>query len=93
MNIFDSLKKYADGWTPKGARGFNTNELSSIKSAEVVQSQYGYSVCFYLVSGGQSYIPLSRDSIASVGTKVDVAKARLLTLGKEGEDDIVRVEI
>lgn len=93
MNIFDSLKKYADGWTPKGSRAFNEQELSSIRSAEVVQSQYGYSVCFFFVGGGQSYIPLSRDSVASLGTKVDVSQAKLLTLSKEGENDIVRVEI
>jgi hypothetical protein len=45
-------------------------------------------------SGCQTYIPLSRDSSATEGDRVDLAKAKILTLVKEGTDEkIDRVEI
>lgn len=92
MNIFASLQKYATRYEVKNTRSFDAEELSQISSAKVVASQYGMSVCFYMVAGGQTYVPVSRDSICHVGDVVDVTKAKILTLEKDGET-INRIEI
>ena len=93
MNIFAGLQKYATKFEVKNTRVFNQEELADVSHAKVVASQYGMSVCFFMVDGCQKYIPVSRDSIASVGDDVDITKAKLLTLAKDGEEPIVRVEI
>ena len=70
---------------------FTQEEIDAVKSASVVDSQYGLSVCFILWSGGQSYIPLDQNSTKSVGDTIDLSKAQLITLGREGDNDIMRV--
>ena len=92
MNIFSSLRTYAGKWNLKASRAFELEEIAEVKKAEVVSSQYGNSVCFFMKSGGQSYIPLSNDSTLAIGDTVDLSKAQLLTLEKDGESDIVRVK-
>lgn len=93
MNIFSSLRVYAGKWMLKASRAFSQEELDAVKSATVVASQYGNSVCFMMKSGGQTFIPLDQSSSLGVGENVDLSKAELLTLGKEGEADIHRVRI
>ena len=92
MNIFDVLPIYAEKWQVSNSRNFTAEEKSAVESATVVNSDYGLSVCFMLVSGGQTYIPLSNQSSLGVGASVDLEKAKLLTLSKRGEADINRVE-
>ena len=92
MNIFTSLMVYAGKWNLKSARSFEKEEISAVSEAEVVSSQYGNSVCFHMVGGGQTFIPLSNDSTLTVGDTVDLSKAKLLTLEKDGEYDILRVK-
>ena len=92
MNIFTSLLVYAGKWNLKSARSFEKEEISAVSKAEVVSSQYGNSVCFHMVGGGQTFIPLSNDSSLSIGETIDLSKAQLLTLGKDGESDILRVK-
>ena len=46
-----------------------------------------------MVGGGQTYIPLATDATVGVGEAIDLAKATLLTLQKEGESDINRISI
>lgn len=92
MNIFSKLQVYAGKWNLKASRSFNSEEIAAINRAEVVSSQYGNSVCFFLKEGGQTYIPLSNDSELTVGDTVDLSSASLLTLEKEGESDILRVK-
>lgn len=91
MNIFNAIKVYAGKWQVKNTRNFTQEEIDAVKSASVVDSQYGLSVCFILWSGGQSYIPLDQNSAKSVGDTVDLSKAQLITLGREGDSDIMRV--
>ena len=91
MNIFSSLRLYAGKWAVRASRVFNQEELAAISSATVVPSQYGNSVCFMMVSGGKTFIPLDQSSALGVGENVDLSKAELLTLTKEGEADIYRV--
>lgn len=91
MNIFSNLAVYAGKWSLSDARNFTEEEISAVDTAEVVSSKYGNSVCFHMKSGGMTFIPLSSESILTVGENVDLAKAELLTLSKQGEKDICRV--
>lgn len=92
MNIFSSLRKYASKWEVVSDRAFTKEEQDAVVKATVVPSQYGNSVCFMMVGGGMTFIPLSQDSNLTVGEAVDLSKARLLQLAKDGEEDIFRVD-
>ena len=74
-------------------RSFNDEEKALIARAEVVPSEYGNSVCFFMKSGGQTYIPLSNQSSLMPGDAVDIDKAKLLTLHRDGSADITRIDI
>ena len=91
MNIFSALRVYAGKWQVKNSRSFSEDEIKAVESATVVDSQYGQSVCFLMVGGGQTYIPLDQNSSKAVGDTVDLSQASLLTLSKQGEADIYRV--
>lgn len=91
-NVFASLQVYAGNWEVINSRSFSAEEIAAVRKAEVVPSQYGSSVCFYMKSGGQTYIPLSNQSNLAVGDTVDLNAAKLLTLHRDGSDDILRVE-
>lgn len=91
-NIFSSLRVYAGKWNLKSSRAFSPEEVAAVASAVVVASQYGNSVCFTMVGGGQTFIPLSQNSAKAVGDSIDLTSAKLLTLEKSGESDIFRVE-
>ena len=91
QNVFSTLTNYAGNWAVANRRDFNAEEKAAVKSASVVPSQYGSSVCFIMKSGGQTYIPVSRDSELAVGDIVDLDKVQLLTLHRDGDEDIVRV--
>ena len=94
MNIFASLKTYAGQFKVTKSRNFSAEELNLVNNAKVVLSQYGMSVCFFMTDGCQKYIPLSRDSVANEGDVVDLKKAKILTLAKEGSSETIdRIEI
>jgi len=93
MNIFDNIRHYASKWSVKSERAFTPEEIAAVDNAVVVSSEYGNSVCFFMHSGGQTFIPLSNTSTKGVGESVDLSQAKLITLEKSGEADIVRVEI
>lgn len=93
MNIFDSLKTFGGNWKVKSQRPFTEEEIAAVNSASVVASQYGSSICFLMKSGITHYIPLSNTSNLNVGDPVDISKASLLTLSREGSKDINRVAI
>jgi hypothetical protein len=92
MNIFAGLQVYGGSWQVKDSRSFNAEEIAAVKKAEVVASEYGNSVCFFMHSGGQTYIPLSNQSQLGVGDTVDLSKAKILTLHRDGNDDITRID-
>lgn len=83
---------YATKWQQTGSRNFTPEEIASVERTEVVASQYGNSVCFFMLGGGMSFIPLSKNSTVGIGESIDMNNAKLLTLSKQGEDDILRVE-
>lgn len=91
-SIFDSLRQYAGKWAVKSTRNFTEDEINSVNRAVVVSSQYGTSLCFYMKSGGMTFIPMSNTSTKGIGEEVNLHNAKLVTLGKDGESDIVRVE-
>lgn len=93
MSIFESIKVYPGKWNVKEERPFTAEEINAINEATVVASQYGNSVCFMMVGGGMTFIPLDLNSNCGVGEVIDLHKAKLLTLSKEGEKDIYRVSI
>ena len=80
MNIFASLKTYANQFNVVKRRNFSNEEIELVDNAKVVLSQYGMSVCFFMKAGFQHYIPVSRDSVVSEGDTVDLFKAEILTL-------------
>lgn len=93
MNIFSNLQVYAGKWAEKSRRNFSAEEINAVDDNVVVSSNYGLSVCFFMKSGGQTFIPLSNDATVGLGESVDLQKASLITLGKQGESDIIRVSI
>jgi len=93
MNIFSALRVYAGKWNEKEVKNFTAEEIALVDKNEVVESQYGLSVCFFMKAGGQSYIPLDQNSSAAIGDTIDLTKAQLVTLCKQGEKDIYRVRI
>jgi hypothetical protein len=94
MSIFNSLQLYAGNWQVKNSRNFTTEEQSEVLRAQVVDSGQGYglSCCFFMKAGGQVYIPMSTKSKLSAGDAVDVATCKVLTLSRQGDNDIVRIE-
>lgn len=90
--IFDSLLGYGGNWNVTASAGFTAEEQAAVKTATVVKSDYGKSVCFLMHSGVKHYIPLSTQSELTVGDSVDLSKARVLTLHRDGSDDIKRIE-
>lgn len=92
MSIFESLRLYAGKWSVKSSRAFTEDEIKAVDEAVVVASEYGNSVCFYMASGGMTFIPLSNTSTKGIGESIDLHNAKVLTLEKQGENDIVRVE-
>ena len=91
MNIFSALRVYAGKWSEKNVRDFTSDEVAAVEQAKVVESQYGFSVCFFMKSGGQSYIPLDQNSSKGLDEVIDLTKAKLVTRQRPGEDDIYRV--
>ncbi len=91
MNIFASLRVYAGKWSVKEVRDFTPEEISQVVQAVVVPSQYGNSVQFTMKGGGLTFIPLDQNSSLGVGEVIDLTKAHLTTLCKDGEPDIYRV--
>ena len=93
----DKLVEQERGLKEKTRRLFSKEEINAVARTEVVVSQYGKSVCFYLKSGKPTYIPLSQFSTLSVGDAIDMKTAKLITLGwngydsYEGYEDIYRV--
>lgn len=91
MNIFAGLR-VGHPWRVQESRYLTWDEVNSVLYAEVVPSQFWYSVCFHLNTGKCSYVPLSSNSNACAGDIVDPAEIKVLILENDG-DKIVRIEI
>jgi len=94
MGILDSLRLYRGKWEESGRSGFSASDIEAVASATVVASDFGHSVCFMLKSGGMKFMPVSNTSKPTeVGESVDLTKATVITLSREGDADIERIEI
>lgn len=92
MNIFSALKVYAGKWQVSNKRAFSDEEVNAVDTAKVVSSKYGLSVCFMMKGGGMTYIPLDQNSSLSEGDVINLKNAELITLHRDGDDDIYRVK-
>lgn len=91
MNLFSNLKVYGGKWDEKSSRKFTKDELALVIKAQVVESQYGNSCCFFMANGTTMYVPMSTDAKSEVGDIINLSKAEIVTLEKAGEKDIQRI--
>lgn len=91
MNIFSNLRVYGGKWSVKSTRRLSNEELDMVVKAQVVDSQYGNSCCFFMKSGTTTYMPMSTDASSGVGDFLDLRNLEIVTLEKDGENDILRV--
>lgn len=87
-----SIKHVAKMWRISNSRHLTNEEISAISSNRVVKSQYGLSVEFSMKKGGVTYIPLLNNML-SENAEINLQEAQILTLSKEGEKDIYRIEV
>ena len=83
-------------WTVNASRYLTKEEKNAVEKAEVVISDYGHSVCFFMKANKPNvYIPLSNDSIAEAGDAVNLDELEVLTLERKDFDDpdIIRVRV
>lgn len=93
MSIFSGLQSYAGKWNVKSVADFTPEDKALVSRATVVNSQYGLSVCFMMKAGNIHFIPVDQNCSANAGDEVNLNSAKIVTLEKQGEDDIQRVRI
>ena len=91
LKLFSNLKVYGGKWRIKNERHFTAEEKNVVFDAIIVGSQYGNSVQFNMKNGKPCYIPCSADTTLEVGDYVDLNTAIIVTMEKEGCDDINRI--
>ena len=91
MNLFSNLRVYGGKWTQKSSRKFSVEEKEMVTKAQVVESQYGNSCCFFMKNGTTMFVPMSNDAKSEVGDFINLDEAEILTLEKSGEADIQRI--
>ena len=91
MNLFSGLRVYGGKWAEKASRKFTQDELALVTKAQVVESQYGNSCCFFMANGTTMYVPMSTDAKSGVGDIVNLNEAEIVTLEKAGQKDIQRI--
>lgn len=92
MGFLDKLRTYAGSWNEASRDKLSKTEVTQVKSVEVVESQYGLSMCFVMKTGGKKFMPLNRDSQLEEGDSVDIKSVEIITLERDGEDDIYRAD-
>lgn len=92
MSILDKIRTYAGSWREASRDKLSKAEAASIDSIEVVEGLYGLSMCFLMKAGGKKFIPLSRDSDLEEGDSVKISSVELITLERDGDDDIYRAD-
>lgn len=75
---------------------FDKEGFKQIKSAEVTEKAQTWgtsiAVCLFMKDGTTKYVPLSTESNLEVGDEVDLKSIEILTLSRDGEDDIYRAD-
>ena len=86
LDKMNGLKTYGGGWNLLSTERFSNEDAKCYEGAEVVNSDFGLSVCFTLAGGaGYQYVPLGRDSQMTLGDKPQITDLNLLTLERDGE--------
>lgn len=100
MELLNSLTIYGCPWEVTAKQSFKEADpkgFAKVKSAQVVETEQEWgtsrSICLYLKAGGCAYIPLSRDSELKAGDKVQPKDLKIITLSREGDDDIYRADV
>lgn len=92
MGFLENLRTYAGSWSVSSKEKLSKSEQNSVSSAEVVEGEYGLSMCFVMKTGGKKFMPLSRDSQLEAGDSVKISSIEVVTLSREGDDDIYRAD-
>ena len=87
-----SIKHVSSEWIITMSRPFTEEEIMAVSSNRVVKSQYGLSVEFTMKKGGVIYIPMYGSHDDLVNVEIDLHLAEILTLSKEGEKNIYRID-
>ena len=90
MGFLENLRTYAGSWSVSSKEKLSKSEQNSVSSAEVVED--GLSMCFIMKAGGKKFMPLSRDSQLEAGDSVKVSSIEVVTLSRDGDDDIYRAD-
>ena len=86
-----NINKQGGKWIEKASRKFTQEELALVTKAQVVESQYGKSACFFMTNGTTMYLPMSNDAKSDIGDIINLNVAEIVTLEKSGEKDIQRI--
>lgn len=92
MGFLDKLRTYAGSWSEAGREKLSKDEVAQVASATVVEGQYGLSMCFVMKAGGKKFMPLSRDSQLEEGDSVNIKSVEIITLERDGDEDIYRAD-
>ena len=93
MGMLDFLSRaYAGKWSKTKEVSLSKEELSEVKKVFIVNSDYGLSACFLFKSGSQRYVPVSNESSLSEGDEVNLESIKILTLEKDDEQPIYRLD-
>ena len=92
MGFLDKLRTYAGSWNEARREKLSKAEVAQVESATVVEGQYGLSMCFVMKAGGKKFMPLSRDSQLEEGDSVDIKSVEIITLERDGDEDIYRAD-
>lgn len=93
--IFDILKVYQGRWEVAKTTSVKEElgeKFTLLESLEIVPSEYGISVKFTFKGGYYQYIPVSTEcETLEIGEQPNVENLVILTLHREGDDDIFRI--
>lgn len=92
QSLFAGITHYGS-WTVRASYPVSDADKKAIKSAEIVASNFGKSVCFTMISGAQCFIPVANDCRPAIGQKVSPDDMEVVELEKPGEGIIKRVRI
>lgn len=94
IEIGSKIKLDDNAWEVVGKRPFNKDEIDYVQSAYVSTYKPDKYVLFFLKNGGQTKIPLSPFGVdCPIGSSIDLKKANLVTFYREGDGNVLRVEV
>lgn len=91
-DLFNGLKAYAGSWKVVSVRSLNIIEKCLIRKAKIIDSDYGYSCCFFTKLGTKKIIPMDKDYTAKgVGDLLDIDRIEIVKYVRDGDSPINRV--